>query len=450
MSTDVDLAELTDLLEDALTQPGPNITYHLSHRLRTLFPDRALLEVEDPRFQIEPYAHAGLCALRVEERPHPQRRGHWAGPKHGIYQPAEKVWFAVEWQGNALDVLSLTFGSDHGPTLRAYVLAESEAVAKQFAAAVCQWNAELRDEVLVFENGLWHKDPVLFRSIRGSTLDNLVLRGTLKDDIRVDLESFFANQGTYERYAVPWKRGILLVGPPGNGKTHAVKALVNSLRRNCLYVKSFRSQMPDEMSIQMVFNQARQSSPCILVLEDLDSLVTPTNRSFFLNELDGFAGNDGILTLATTNHPERLDPAILDRPSRFDRKYPFDLPAEPERAAYIDLWNRTLEPELRLSDGGMQAVAAATDGFSFAYLKELFVSSTMSWINRPEPGTMDAVMTSQVVVLREQMASAIVHDAPQVDPRMGGMMPPHMMHSFVGMHQVEFGNWSDNGEEFDE
>jgi AAA+ superfamily predicted ATPase len=55
------------------------------------------------------------------------------------------------------------------------------------------------------------------------------------------------------------------------------------------------------------------------------------SSSIFLNELDGIADNIGIVTLATTNHPERLDLSIVDRPSRFDRKYPFDLPELPER-----------------------------------------------------------------------------------------------------------------------
>jgi SpoVK/Ycf46/Vps4 family AAA+-type ATPase len=69
-------------------------------------------------------------------------------------------------------------------------------------------------------------------------------------------------------------------------------------------------------------------------MEDIDSMVTDKIRSLFLNELDGFATNVGVVVLATTNHPERLDPAILDRPSRFDRKYYFELPAEAERRAY--------------------------------------------------------------------------------------------------------------------
>ena len=69
-----------------------------------------------------------------------------------------------------------------------------------------------------------------------------------------------------------------------------------------------------------VFDKAREMAPCLLVLEDLDSLINDRNRSFFLNQLDGIEGNDGLLVLTTTNHPERLDPALSDRPSRFDRK----------------------------------------------------------------------------------------------------------------------------------
>src|SRR5262249_30867102 len=146
-------------------------------------------------------------------------------------------------------------------------------------------------------------------------------------------------------------------------------------------------------------------TPCVLVLEDLDSLVSGQNRTFFLNELDGFAANAGIVTLATCNHPEQLDPAILDRPSRFDRKYHFDLPETPERLAYIALWNAGLQPALRLDDVGMEEIAGLTEGFSFAYLKELYLSSMMRWIHTREEGEMGAVMRAQAAVLREQMSS---------------------------------------------
>lgn len=181
----------------------------------------------------------------------------------------------------------------------------------------------------------------------------------------------------------------------------------------------------------MVFDRARKTAPCVLVLEDLDSLVTAHNRSFFLNELDGFAANIGIVALATTNHPERLDPAILDRPSRFDRKYPFILPALAERKAYITLWNGTLKPRLRLTDEGIETISAQTEDFSFAYLKELFLSSMMRWISGPQQGAMEEVISGQVNVLREQMVSASTLSEPEIAgeqaPQMQGMIMSRMM-----------------------
>ena len=76
----------------------------------------------------------------------------------------------------------------------------------------------------------------------------------------------------------------------------------------------------EEYAMMEVFWKARAESPCILILEDLDSLINDKNRSFFLNQLDGLENNDGLLVIGTTNHFERLDPAITKRPSRFDRK----------------------------------------------------------------------------------------------------------------------------------
>jgi AAA+ superfamily predicted ATPase len=203
---------------------------------------------------------------------------------------------------------------------------------------------------------------------------------------------------------VRWKRGVLLIGPPGNGKTHTVKALINQTKRPCLYVKSLKSCWGiDHDRIRAVFTRARKTTPSIIVLEDLDSLIDEENRAFFLNELDGFAANTGVVVLATTNHPEKLDPAILDRPSRFDRKYYFNLPAEHERRAYLVSWNQSLEPGLKLSEPAISKLVEATDGFSFAYMKELFLSSMMQWMAESGKGKMDIVMLNRVTVLREQM-----------------------------------------------
>lgn len=116
-----------------------------------------------------------------------------------------------------------------------------------------------------------------------------------------------------------------------------------------------------------------------VVLEDLDAMVTEKVRSFFLNELDGLANNTGILTIATTNHPERIDDAILNRPSRFDQKWTFNVPDLELRAAFTRKWiGKLTRGEIGRGikfdsehDALAQRVAEKTDGFSFAFMKEL-------------------------------------------------------------------------------
>lgn len=134
-------------------------------------------------------------------------------------------------------------------------------------------------------------------------------------------------------------------------------------------------------------------------------MVTNENRSFFLNELDGFRTNTGVVVLATTNHPEKLDPAILERPSRFDRKYYFQLPAAAERRAYIENWNEGLQADMRMSKSVAAGLVDKTKDFSFAYLKELVVASMMQWISSSEPRSMDKILLVQADALRGQMTA---------------------------------------------
>jgi hypothetical protein len=428
--------EKEQFIHEALCLPPSAIDYHVSQHLATYFPERALMEAEEGLFNVEEFAQAGQCDLVRKALVYNQALTHWQAPEIGIdpwgrvtqsiaggavdrteaeaqvIERSKNAWLEVTWDGAIFDVIIMTWHHVFGSTSHYWILAESMQRARDLFVEVCKWNTEVRGEVLVFDSGCWHKDVHLFQAIKGATFDNLVLREGRKEELRADLEQFFAARETYETYNIPWKRGILLVGPAGNGKTHAIKAIINTIGQPCLYVKSVRAEhRTDEDNIRAVFERARKTAPCILVLEDLDSLLTSQNRSFFLNELDGFAANSGIVTLATTNHPERLDPSILDRPSRFDRKYPFDLPEQPERMAYIALWNTTLQETLRISDAAILQLSEATEDFSFAYLKELFLSAMMRWIGRPQQRTMEQVLISQVDVLREQMMSIVVQTA---------------------------------------
>ena len=400
---------------DALTEPVNALLYQVTRQLTDTYPERVVFPTTSSDFDLEAYAEAGLCTLQVAPGSLPLFTYSWWQPADGVQRESHQVHWELIWEGQSFEVVQLAWeGADGCSVTCRWLLASSQELAEHFFAVVLEWNREVRGEVLVFSGGYWSKSEELYKAIQSATFDNLVLPGELKQELQHDLQQFFDSRALYQRYGIPWKRGILLVGPPGNGKTHTIKALLNWLQQPCLYVKSFKARHYSDMDgMKSVFDRARQTTPCVLVLEDLDSLITDQNRSFFLNELDGFASNTGIVLVATTNHPENLDSAIVDRPSRFDRKYHFPLPAPTERTAYLAAWNQTLDPDLRLSEAGQQEVVALTEGFSFAYLKELFLSSLMRWINAPQAGGMDAVMVGQCQVLREQMSSAASAPAPE-------------------------------------
>lgn len=142
-----------------------------------------------------------------------------------------------------------------------------------------------------------------------------------------------------------------------------------------LYVKS----APRTWDIRNIFVQARYMAPCLLIFEDIDTIVTPNSRSYFFNEVDGLENNDGLFMVASTNHLDQLDPGLSSRPSRFDRKYLFPLPSEPERVLYCEYWREKLKskPGIKYPKKLSPAIAKITHDFSFAYLKEAFVATLL-------------------------------------------------------------------------
>ncbi|MCA9524594.1 MAG: ATP-binding protein [Myxococcales bacterium] len=364
-------------------------------------------------WNLSQYAEAGYCRLEplagIDNLFDAQVEVHPPSVAYSLYLGGFEIDLL---DGRRVQALQLRWWSDCGLEAGLFLWGPTRELVETFAMGCAEYTHEVHGEILAFSDGYWAKSEALFQAVQGVTFDDVVLPQALKYEVEGDIEHFLANRGEYERLGVPWKRGILFVGPPGNGKTHCIKAIVNRFALPCLYVQSFESRHDSsEHNIQLVFERARKTTPCLLVLEDLDALITPRNRSFFLNQLDGFHRNIGVITIASTNHPERLDPAIVDRPSRFDRKYHFWLPEETERRAYLELWNQRLHAEMRIDESELCELVSRTDGFSYAYLKELMLSGVMAWISSDRSARIAPLIGLSLQTLREQMHSEATRTA---------------------------------------
>ena len=267
--------------------------------------------------------------------------------------------------------------------LSIFILGEEKGV-NELLVAVGKWQSMLHGEIWVFDQGWWQKDAELWQSIQKSEWDDVILDQDMKEALANDVNRFFDSREQYDKLGVPWKRGVIFWGPPGNGKTISIKATMHNLYRRkepipTLYVRTTMGYAPPQYSITQIFRKARLEAPCYLVFEDLDSVVSDSVRSLFLNEIDGLASNDGIFIIGSTNHLDRLDPGIAKRPSRFDRKYYFPDPNNAQRIQYCRYWQEKLRDndDVEFPDRLCEAVAEITDGFSFAYIQEAFVAALL-------------------------------------------------------------------------
>ncbi|KAK9312599.1 P-loop containing nucleoside triphosphate hydrolase protein [Lipomyces starkeyi] len=426
-------------LDDAYAGRSVNTQYRLFESVKKHHPNDQILSLDDPYFDLSGYLASKnvtediLIGAQVPKqhimltRSDKARNSRDFGPFHDEEEthqpPLEKSLrngvFELDYASTHFNIYQFHWSDFHA--MRAIYLVfdgEDLTAGMQLVQDVYHWMENLKDEIWVFDQG-WRKDKDMYKVVQSADWKGIVLEADVLHNLRRDTSVFFDSEDAYKSLNVAWKRGILLIGSPGNGKTEAIKAIIKGASVPCLYVKSFKSPMGPEYGIRTIFKKARQSAPCILVLEDLDSLLEPMTRSFFLNELDGLESNHGILTVATTNHPENIDQAILNRPSRFDTKYVFNLPSPHLRKKYIDMWLLKLESLGIVVNGDQyasieevgQELSLRTEGWSFAYLKELFVSFQLSRAALQSTGVAAGDTTQEIFQHVETLGKQVVMGA---------------------------------------
>jgi hypothetical protein len=237
---------------------------------------------------------------------------------------------------------------------------------------------------------------------RGSAGDEtLLLSETIRRRVEVDLIQFFSPQvgELYRSMSVPCRRGVLLHGPPGNGKTSLIRHVGARLPDVPAMILRPAADF-DSDDLEEVIRRWGAAAPAILVIEDLNWLLTKVNVSTFLNLLDGVdrsIGKGALLLIATTNHPDQLDPAVNNRPGRFDVM--LEIPP-PDRALRAEFLRRGLGDAVDAET--IESVATRTDGLSFAHLQEVL---RLSGLNAIHAGR--TVRTAQDLI----DAAATVRDA---------------------------------------
>ncbi|KAM5360690.1 hypothetical protein ACJA88_014739 [Fusarium oxysporum] len=279
--------------------------------------------------------------------------------------------FLYQWEGEEFIVYLADGrdGSESYPQLKNYYILTADVhKADQLVLTVGSWASDLHNEVWVFDQGFFHKDRELWESAQKSTWESVILDEDMKKSLINDHISFFESRQTYAGLGVPWKRGIIYHGPPGNGKTISIKAAMHML--------------------------ADRAPPIPTVYR-----------------------NDGIFIIASTNHLELLDPGIAKRPSRFDRKYYFPDPNIDQREAYCRFWQKKLKPnkDIEFPDKLCRAIAEITDKFSFAYIQEAFVATLLAIARRSKIKPTVGGSAEAWVLVDDDFGDAVASDKGDLD-----------------------------------
>jgi hypothetical protein len=279
------------------------------------------------------------------------------------------------------------------------VLCETFEIWKKFNTVVNefidQFDVNESDKLNIYivdKYGDWSK----YSKIPSRLLSTIYVDDSIKQQLKTDITKFVNDEMEYEKFGIPYKRTYMITGVPGSGKTSIIKALCNEIEKN-LCILSMNKDF-DNSTILNAFRNMRQKS--FLLIEDIDCLFEKREHkdtplitfSSFINLLDGVLYKHGLICFITTNHPERLDPALL-RSGRMDLILKIDYPSKTDiKRLFTDLTIKTLnESQIeiefnkfmdKISNKNMPMSAIVTFLFKYRadannHIKELLSSNSM-------------------------------------------------------------------------
>ena len=227
--------------------------------------------------------------------------------------------------------------------------------------------------------GSWGLELLSIASDGIYTLPDMVTEAVM-----TEVNTFWMNEQKYRDHNLLYKRGLILSGPPGGGKTVTVKLLMNELVKADGIVVLTSNVNLTVLCLKAI-RRVEPRRNLIVVFEDIDEIINYNGEANVLSLLDGENNVDNILHLATTNYPERLGARIINRPSRFDRHVHVGMPGEDARRVYLEKATKNgLSPE------DLAKWVAATKDMSIAHLRELVAA--VYCLNQPYEEVMDRLV----------------------------------------------------------